>query len=143
MFFEHKMITKPAIINFPKIGDSSLGYISMAENENLPFEVKRIYWTYFTPEDVERGGHSHIELQQILVAMAGKITVSTEMPGGIKKSFVLDSPNIGLLIPMLCWREMKYTHNAVQMCIASISYDEKDYIREYSEFLKIKSKITP
>lgn len=132
------MITDPAIIQFPKIGSSALGYISLAEKENLPFEVKRIYWTYFTPEDVERGGHSHIELQQILVAMAGKIVVKTEMPGGKKNIFVLDTPNKGLLIPKLCWREMKYSHNAVQMCIASIAYDEKDYIREYEEFKKIK-----
>lgn len=131
------MIENPEIISFPKIGNSSLGYISLAEKGMLPFEVKRIYWTYFTPEDVERGGHSHIELQQILVAMAGKITVKTEMPNGEKKEFVLDSPDKGLLIPKLCWREMKYTHNAVQMCIASIEYDEADYIREYDDFKKV------
>lgn len=131
------MIKEPTIINFPKIGNPSLGYISLAEKETLPFEVKRIYWTYFTPEDVERGGHSHIELQQILVAMAGTITVKTEMPDGVKRVFILDSPNKGLLIPKLCWRELKYTHNAVQMCIASIEYDEQDYIRCYEEFKNI------
>ena len=42
-------MTEPQLINFPKIGKSSLGYISLAENETLPFEVNRIYWTYFTP----------------------------------------------------------------------------------------------
>ncbi len=132
------MISEPQIINFSKIGNSSLGYISLAENETLPFEVKRIYWTYFTPEDVERGGHSHINLEQILIAMAGTIIVKTEMPGGVKNTFVLDSPSKGLLIPKLCWREMKYTHNAVQMCIASIIYDESDYIRDYEEFKQLK-----
>ena len=132
------MSTTPTIINFPKIGNPSQGYISLAEKENLPFTVNRIYWTYFTPEDVERGGHSHIELQQILVAMAGIITVKTEMPGGLKNEFVLSGPNYGLYIPKLCWREMKYTHNAVQMCIASIPYDESDYVRDYEEFKKIK-----
>ncbi len=131
-------ITEPKLIQFPKIGNSSLGYISLAENVTLPFEVKRIYWTYFTPENVERGGHSHIDLQQILVAMAGTITIKTEILGGIKQTFVLDSPNKGLLIPKLCWREMKYTHNAVQMCIASIEYDEKDYIRNYDDFKSLK-----
>ena len=132
------MTKQPKIIEFPKLGMPSIGYISPAENDNLPFIVKRIYWTYFTPEDVERGGHSHIDLEQILVAMAGTITVNTEMPGGLKQTFILDSPNKGLLIPKLCWREMKYTHNAVQMCIASIVYDEKDYIRDYEQFKAIK-----
>lgn len=124
----------PELVSFPKIGNSSLGYISIAEAENLPFQVKRVYWTYFTPEDVERGGHSHLDLQQILVAVAGQITVKTEMPGGHTQTFLLDSPDKGLYIPKLCWREMKYTHNAVQMCIASIEYDEKDYIRDYESF---------
>ncbi|MEO6404109.1 MAG: FdtA/QdtA family cupin domain-containing protein [Ferruginibacter sp.] len=128
----------PRIITFPKIGNPSLGYISLAEKENLPFSVKRIYWTYFTPESVERGGHSHLNLEQILVAVAGTIKVRTEMPGGHKQEFVLDGPDKGLLIPKRCWREMKYTHNAVQMCIASIEYDETDYIREYEEFKKLQ-----
>ena len=128
------MTKQPKIIEFPKLGMPSIGYISPAENDNLPFIVKRIYWTYFTPEDVERGGHSHYELEQILVAVAGKITVMTEMPGEITNTFILESPHQGLLIPKLCWREMKYSHNAVQMCLASLEYDEKDYIRKYDEF---------
>ncbi len=125
---------RPSLIEFPKIGNPSLGYISIAEKENLPFVPKRIYWTYFTPENVERGSHSHYELEQILVAVAGKIIITTEFTDGYKKEFVLDSPNVGLYIPKMCWRSMKYTHNAVQMCIASMEYDEKDYIRNYEDF---------
>ena len=132
------MRKQPQIFEFPKLGSPSNGYISPAEKENLPFVVKRIYWTYYTPENVERGGHAHYELEQILVAVAGKITVNTEMPGGLKNTFILEAPHQGLIIPKLCWREMKYTHNAVQMCIASIVYEEGDYIREYKEFKKIK-----
>lgn len=134
-----KDISKPFIIDFPKIGNSSLGYISLAEKENLPFLPKRIYWTYFTPEEVERGGHSHFDLQQILVAVAGSILVHTETSDGRKLEFTLDRPNIGLFIPKMCWRTMKYTHNAVQMCIASHEYDEQDYIRDYEEFLRYQT----
>ena len=132
------IITEPKLIQFPKIGNSSLGYISLAENETLPFDVKRIYWTYFTPEDVERGGHAHHELEQILVALAGKITVNTEMPDGSKNAFVLESPNQGVYLPKYSWHIMQYSHNAVQMCIASMVYEESDYIRDYNEFKKIK-----
>ena len=122
-------------MEFPKIGNPSLGYISIAEKENLPFIPRRIYWTYFTPEEVERGGHSHFDLHQILVAVAGSIVVTTEMLDGEKQEFLLDRPNIGVFIPKMCWRTMQYSHNAVQMCIASNEYDEKDYIRDYEEFL--------
>ena len=129
----------PTIIEFPKLGNSSSGYISPAEKENLPFDVKRIYWTYYTPEDVERGGHSHVDVELILVAVSGIISITTEMPGDLKNTFILDTPNKGLYIPKYCWREMKYTHNAVQMCMASVEYDERDYIRNYNDFKKIQN----
>lgn len=128
------MIDEPYLITFPKIGNPKLGYISLAERENLPFSVKRIYWTYFTPEEVQRGAHAHYELEQILVAVAGKITVHTEMPDGSKKIFILESPDKGVFLPKLSWHVMQYSHNAVQMCIASMVYEEKDYIRNYATF---------
>lgn len=128
--------SQPFLIEFPKYGNPSMGYISLAEKETLPFVPKRVYWTYYTPEDVERGGHSHYELEQILVAVAGKIVVTTELGNNIKKEFILDTPSMGLFIPKMCWRTMKYSHNAVQMCIASIEYEVSDYIRDYDDFLK-------
>lgn len=132
--------TKPFLINFPKIGESSLGYISLSEKDNLPFIPKRIYWTYYTPEDVVRGNHSHYELEQILVAVAGKVTVTIITIDGTEYEFILDSPDKGVFIPKLCWRVLKYSHNAVQMCIASLEYSESDYIRSYEEFKKLIKK---
>jgi len=128
---------KPYTINFPKIGNSSLGYISIAEKNNLPFIAKRVYWTYFTPEDVERGGHSHLELEQILIAVAGKVDLKIETITGEVFEFILDTPNKGVYIPKKSWRTMKYSHSAVQICIASIEYDENDYVRDYNEFKKM------
>lgn len=129
-----KLLDKPYLIDFPKIGGPSLGYISVAEKTNLPFAPKRVYWTYFTPENIERGGHSHIELEQILIAIAGQIKVSIELINGEKFDFILDKPSKGLYVPKKSWRTMKYSHNAVLLCIASIEYDEKDYVRQYKDF---------
>ena len=131
------MYQQPYLIEFPKVGNSVQGYISVAEKDNLPFEVNRVYWTYYTPESVQRGGHAHHRLQQIMVAVSGRIIVETEMPGGVKERFILESPKTGLVLPSFCWHIMQYTHNAVQMCIANIAYDENDYIRDYQEFLKL------
>lgn len=128
---------KPYIIEFPKIGESILGYISVAENKSLPFEIKRIYWTYYTPESVIRGFHAHHETEQILIAVAGKITVITEMPNGTKEEFILDTPERGVYLPKFCWHTMKYTHSSVQMCIANKEYSVKDYIRDYEIFKKL------
>lgn len=132
------MYIQSYLIEFPKLGQSQIGYISVAEKANLPFEIKRIYWTYYTPENVERGGHAHYELEQILVAVAGRVTVGIELLNGEIKEYVLDHPNIGLYIPKMAWRTLKYSHNAVQMCIASMAYEESDYIRDYAKFKSIK-----
>lgn len=129
---------QPQLVDFPKIGSSIDGYISIAEKDNLPFEVKRVYWTYFTPESVKRGGHAHLKLQQILVAVAGKIIVTTQMPGEEEQRFILETASQGLFIPQYCWRTMQYSHNAVQMCIANMAYEESDYIRDYEKFKKLK-----
>jgi hypothetical protein len=128
------LLDKPYLINFPKIGEPSLGYISVAEKMNLPFKPKRVYWTYFTPENIERGGHAHIELQQVLIAVSGSIKVVIETITGEKHNFNLNKPNLGLFIPKKAWRTMQYSHNAVQVCIASNEYNEDDYIRNYEDF---------
>lgn len=135
---DHLIYTRPYLVEFSKIGNTSLGYISVAEKDTLPFEVKRIYWTYYTPESVERGGHAHHELEQILIAASGKIIVNTEMPGGIKDRFILESPNMGVYIPKYCWHIMQYSHSAVQMCIANMVYEESDYIRDFAQFKLIQ-----
>ena len=132
------MKLSPFIIEFPKIGNPVDGFISVAEKQDLPFEVKRIYWTYFTPESIIRGGHAHHRLEQILIAVSGKIVVTTKCPGWKEEQlFVLESANKGLYIPRYCWHKMEYSHNAVQVCIANIDYDESEYIRDYEEFRKL------
>jgi len=131
----------PHYLHFSKIGSQNLGYISVAENlENIPFEVQRVYWTYFTPQDVTRGGHAHLALEQVIVAVSGTITFMTEDLEGNRTEFVLDSPEKGLYIPKHIWRDIKFSHNAVLLCLASEKYTEADYIREYDNFLKLKDE---
>ena len=133
------MNKKPQFLQFDKIGSSRLGYISVAENfDNIPFEVQRVYWTYFTPQDVTRGGHAHFALEQVIVAVSGKIVFSTEDLAGNKEEFILDSPDKGLYIPQKIWRDIKFSHNAVLLCLASEKYTEDDYMRNYETFLEYR-----
>jgi dTDP-4-dehydrorhamnose 3,5-epimerase-like enzyme len=127
----------PSLIDFSKIGSPSLGYISVAQNSKLPFEIKRVYWTYFTPDSVIRGHHAHHELEQIIFATSGRIEFTLEDIYGERQHFVLDSPNRGLYVPRLYWRTIKFSHNAVLLCLASMEYVEEDYIRDFNEFKKL------
>ena len=132
------MILTPYTIDLHSIGDEDSGFISVSEKNNLPFLPKRIYWTYQVPYGVVRGNHAHYELEQILVAVAGIIEIEIETLKNEKFIFKLDKPDLGLYIPVMCWRNIKYSQNSVLMCIASLEYDEKDYIRDYFEFQKLK-----
>lgn len=127
--------SKPNIVIFDKIGSSELGYITIAEaQKNVPFDIQRVYWTYYTPQDVTRGGHAHKKLQQVIFAVSGIITFNTEDKEGKKETFVLDHPTKGLYIPELIWRDIQFSHSAVLLCLASELYDEKDYFRDFEEF---------
>jgi len=126
-------------MEFPKIGNSQLGYISVAEGSNMPFETKRVYWTYFTPDSVIRGHHAHRKLEQLIFATSGQIEFTLEDVDGTLSYYNLNSPNLGLYIPRLYWRTIKFSHNAVLLCLTSMEYEESDYIRSYDEFKQLKS----
>lgn len=131
------MNNKPQIINFNTFGSSDLGYISVAEQlQNVPFKIKRVYWTYYTPNDIERGNHAHKKLEQIIVAVSGSITFVLEDNIHNRTEYILNTPSIGLYIPKMYWRKIKFSHNAVLLCLASELFNENDYIREYNEFFK-------
>jgi dTDP-4-dehydrorhamnose 3,5-epimerase-like enzyme len=131
------MLNHPTIIEFNKIGDPSLGYISVAEvQDNIPFEIKRVYWTYYTPDHVQRGGHAHKKLQQVLVAVSGIIELTLKDSKGKEYFYKLEKPSMGLFIPENYWRDLKFSHNAVLVCLASEIFKEEDYIRDFSKFIK-------
>ena len=116
------------------------GYLSVVENGiDIPVDIKRIYYLYMVPE-VARGAHAHKELQQLLIATSGSVEVIMD-DGESKKSFMLDRPWKGLLIPSGLWRDLEnFSGGAVLMCLASEGYNENDYIRDYQEFLKFKGR---
>lgn len=127
---------EPYILTLPKVGESNIGFLSIAENDELPFQIARVFWTYFTPESVIRGRHAHYETQQLLFAVNGRIIVATDDGKGDVRTFILDEPNKAVYIPPNVWHTMQYSHTATQMVFASHPYQAKDYIRDYNQFTK-------
>jgi dTDP-4-dehydrorhamnose 3,5-epimerase-like enzyme len=130
------MNKEPRLIDLSSIGSTDLGYITVAEYQNnIPFEIKRVYWTYYTPNKVTRGHHAHKELEQCIFAVSGQINFELTDARGQEISFTLDSPEVGLYIPKMYWRTIKFSHNAVFLCLASDVYKKSDYIRDFKEFI--------
>ena len=125
------------IIDIRRYSDTR-GYLSVIENDiDIPFEIKRIYYLYLVPE-VARGAHAHKALQQLLIATSGSVEVIMD-DGKEKKSFMLDRPWKGLLIPPGLWRDLEnFSGGAVVMSLASEKYDPEDYIRDYEAFKAYK-----
>jgi dTDP-4-dehydrorhamnose 3,5-epimerase-like enzyme len=125
-------------INIPKIEDVR-GNLSVIENGILPFEIKRVYYLYDVPAGAERGGHSHIEQNEFLIALSGSFDVILN-DGETEATVTLNKPFEGLLIKNGIWRELKnFSSGAVCLVIASDVFKEEDYIRDFNQFLKSKN----
>jgi dTDP-4-dehydrorhamnose 3,5-epimerase-like enzyme len=125
------------LIKFPVIEDTR-GNLAFIQNDILPFEFKRIYYLFDVPSNAFRGGHSHINQDEVLIALSGSFEVTVN-DGFQKKSFLLNKPNVGLYISTGIWRELQnFSSGAVCLVVASDVFEEADYIRDYDEFLKSK-----
>ena len=115
------------------------GNITIVEgNESIPFPIKRIYYLYDIPGGEARGGHGHRKLYQLMVAVSGSFNIMLD-DGVNKKIVTLNRPDYGLMIVPGIWRELfEFSSGSVCMVLASNKYEEVDYIREYSEFIKFK-----
>jgi len=126
------------IVELPKIHNESGNITALENNNNIPFDVKRIYYLYDVPMGSERGGHGHYELQQYIVAASGSFTFVLD-DGINKKEFFLNDPSKALHIKSGIWREIKnFSSGSICLVLASHEYSESDYIRDYNEFLEYK-----
>ena len=106
---------------------------------NIPFDIERVYYLYDIPAGEERGGHAHRRLHQLIVAASGSFDVILD-DGTERKTISLNRPFQGITVVPGIWRELvNFSSGAICLVIASMHYDEADYIRDYGEFLKIKS----
>lgn len=126
------------LIKIPKIEDTR-GNLSVIENDLIPFEIKRVYYLYDVPAGAERGGHSHIQQKEFLVALSGSFDVILN-DGQSDKVITLNKPYEGLLINEGIWRELKnFSSGSVCLVLASEVFEEADYIRDFQEFLNSKN----
>jgi len=125
------------IIPFARKGSVEEGYLHIIENANIPFEIKRVFYTMDTPSGVTRGRHAHFETEMVLIAVQGQIVVKTVAIDGSANTFILNNASEGLYLPKLCWHEMSYNPHAVQLVVCSTDYREDDYIRDWDQFLTL------
>ena len=122
------------LINLPRILDPR-GNLTVAQaQEQVPFDIRRVYWVYDVPAGESRGGHAHKRCRELIVAVSGSFHVTLDN-GTERKTFLLNHPYQALLVETDTWRTLDdFSSGAVGLVLASEPFDEEDYIRNYADF---------
>lgn len=128
------------LIELPKIEDDCNLFYAESKN-HIPFLIKRIYYITNANTKLNRGYHAHLKNQQILFCINGSITIVLDN-GSKKERVKLKATGIGLFIDKMIWHEMiDFQKDTILLILASMIFDEKDYIRDYEKFKKEANKI--
>jgi len=135
------LLDKCQIIDLPKVNDPRGNLTFIEAGKHIDFDIRRVYYLYDVPGGAERGGHAHKALHQLIIPMSGSFDVHLD-DGQSKKTVHMSRSYHGLYICPMIWREIdNFTSGAVCMVLASEHYDELDYYRDYSQFIKGAQKV--
>ena len=121
-------------VDLPSNVDSRGVLTSIESGLDIPFTIKRIFYMHHIVS--ERGGHAHIDTDQVVTALAGsfEMVLST---GSAKKTFTMNDPTKGLYIPRMIFIEMyDFSPAAVCCVLASTHYDINKSLRSWEDYKK-------
>lgn len=138
---EFSTIDDVKLIDLHRIDLTSGSLTAINSNIDIPFEINRVYYLYDVPNNSDRGAHAHKDLAQLIVAASGSFEI--DMFDGVNtRSFILRQPDEGLFVPPGLWRDLKnFSGGGVCLVLASLSYDESDYIRSIKKFYEFKNLV--
>ena len=123
------------LFELPKIKNRAGNITPVNNNIEIPFDIKRVFYLYDIPGGESRGAHAHKRCHQFLVAVSGSFEVLLD-DCKTKRVIQLNRPYIGLHIPPGIWAsEINFSSGSICLVLASMTYSESDYIRNYEDFL--------
>jgi dTDP-4-dehydrorhamnose 3,5-epimerase-like enzyme len=117
--------------------NKSYGQLTLIDlKKDLPFKISRIFFSYKVNKNFSRGGHAHKENYQCIIAISGRLLIHTINSKKRIKNFILNKPNVALLIPKKTWIELKnYSKDCVCLVFTSGNYNKSEYIRDKKLYL--------
>ena len=124
------------ILEFKDFGDERGNLVLVEGNADIPFDLKRVFYIYGSDPDVVRGMHANRKTEFVLINVGG--TSKVKVDNGFETVVVeLNRPRMGIYLPTMVWKEMyDFSEDSILLVLASEHYDSKEYIRDYSDFLK-------
>lgn len=130
-----------SVIELQRINSRAGNITPVTNNHDIPFDVKRIFYIYDIPGGEDRGAHAHKECHQFLIAASGSFEIELN-DGKTKRTVMLNRPYYGLHIPPGIWAAEKgFSSGAICLVLTSHVYEEKDYIRDYQEYLNLINEL--
>ena len=128
------------LLEFQNKIDERGGLVIAEAFKEIPFQIRRVFYSFNIPDRKSRGAHAHRKCSQVLIAPSGRFVA--EVDDGIRKRrIVMDDPLKGLLVPPGIWAsELEFEPGAICLVLASDNYDESDYIRCYDEYLEYRAQ---
>lgn len=125
------------MLEFPQRGDER-GHLVVVEGmQDIPFDIKRIFYIYGSDSNVVRGQHANRKSQFVLINVSGKSKVKVKDGKGNEAVFSLNRPHTGIYLPSMVWKDMyDFSEDSVLLCLASEHYDAAEYIRDYDEYVR-------
>lgn len=134
----HPTVYDCSLIELPRIQNRAGNITPIHGSVNVPFDIKRVFYSYDIPGGEARGAHAHKACHQFLIAASGSFEVVLD-DGVNKRTVLLNRPFYGLHIPPGIWAsEQGFSSGSICLVLASHPYDESDYIRDYSDYIKFK-----
>lgn len=132
----HNM-NKVQMLEFNQKGDER-GHLVIAEgNQDIPFEIKRVFYIYGSDPKVVRGQHANRQTEFVLINVAGKSKIRVKDGEGNEAIYCLNRPHTGIYLPTMVWKDMyDFSEDSVLLALASTHYNNEEYIRDYDEFVK-------
>lgn len=128
------------VIDFEIHPDERGKLTSLSSSKEIPFEIKRLYYTWDMPKEAIRGGHAHRNLDEVVICLHGFCDFVLD-DGKETLTIHLDQPNKGIYIPAHLWRDFRnFSSDCVVILIASDYFHPEDHIKDYNEFLELIKK---
>lgn len=123
------------LIDLPKVEDPRGNLTFFEDNNQIPFKIERVFWTYDVPGGQKRGGHAYFKQNEFVIALSGSFDVVITLPNGNTKTFSLNRSYYGLYVPAQTWRHLEnFSTNALSLHASDSSYDKNDYIRDFDRY---------
>ena len=123
------------ILKFPKIEDPRGNLTFLQHSDQIPFEIKRVFWTYDVPGGETRGGHAYKTQDEVIIALSGSFDIVITHKPGEKETISLNRSYNGLYVPSMTWRHMEnFSTNALGLHLSSQKFNAADYIRDFDSY---------